>query len=150
MTTPPEGWTTKFLDGMGAYLADQGVGTWDPPSGFAEGDIAIVVDDIPDTPTLLVTLTAYPIDELPGLADVRMAVQVRTRGDQYDPRVRNNLADACFDVLHGLEHVTWNGIAVVHVFRQTWAPIGQDPARRYERSDTYFVDAMRPNILNPD
>lgn len=149
-TTIVEGWTTKFLNGMGAHLAAQGVGAWNPGGDYAPGDVGIVVDAIPDVPDLLITLTSYPVDDLPGIADVRVGVQVRCRGNNRDPRIRNDLADACYEALHGLSGVTWGGVAVVQVFRASWAPIGQDAAGRYERSDNYYVDAMRPNAFNTD
>lgn len=148
--TVPEGWTTQILNGMGAYLAANGVGSWNPAGVYAEDQIGITVDAVPQTPTRLITLTCYPVEDLPGIADVQVAIQVRTRGDALNPRVRNDIADACYGLLHGLQRVTWGGVAVLHVYRQSWAPIGQDASRRYERADNYYADAMRPNALNPD
>lgn len=143
------GWTTLLFTGAAEYLDDGGAGTWAPAGDYTDGQTGITIDAILPSPDQLITLTDYPIDDLPGIADVRIGMQVRVRGTT-DPRVAKDIGDLCYDLLHGLRAVTWGGIAVVQVLRISHAPMGQDPNKRFERSHNYAVDAMRPNALNTD
>jgi hypothetical protein len=149
------GWTVNLLTGMAQYLAAGGAGTWDPPGGvFTAGQTGIVLRDIPATPDRLITLAPYPVASVPGLADVTQGVQLRVRGTE-DPRVCEDIGDACYELLHGLSHLAtgapvWGGISIVQVYRQSALSLGQDGNSRWEASHNYYVEAMRPNINNPD
>lgn len=146
-----DGFTSRLLTGMAEHLDAAGIGDWDPTgTSYADGDTAIVIRAIPDQPDRLITLAAYPLGtNLPGMADHRVAVQVRLRGST-DPRDCDDLADAIFDALDGCGRQTWSEIPVKDVIRRSYTSLGQDGSRRWERSENYEVDAMRPTANNTD
>lgn len=143
------GWTTDLIAGMAALLADVGVGTYRPTGAYLPGEVAISDRYIPPDGQCI-TLSAYPAGpDLPGLADVTVGVQVRVRGDE-DPVTCDDLADAAYAVLHGAQALVFGAVAVVQIRRQSYTSLGPDANGRWERSENYFVDAMRPNANNPD
>lgn len=146
-----DGFTSRLLGGLAQHLDDAGIGTWDPTgSTYTAGQTAIVIRAIPDYPDRLITLAAYPLGtNLPGMADHLTGVQVRLRAGP-DPRDCDDLADAVFDLLHGATGLTWGGIPVKDVGRRSYTSMGQDGSRRWERSENYIVDAMRPTSNNTD
>lgn len=143
------GWTSDFLTGLAQYLADSQVGVWrptGPPYGPAE--TGIVIAAMPPAPDRVVCLTDYPVEDHISEADVTVGVQIRTRGTT-DPRDVADLADAIYDLLHGATGMVLGGVSVVQVYRQSYTRLGRDEADRFERSDNYYVDAMRPTAYRP-
>lgn len=135
---------------MAEHLDTAGVGTWRESGAYQSGEIGIYDRAIPQTPDTIITLAVYPIgSNLPGLADHMTAVQVRLRGTA-DSRVCDDLADAIFTELDGLRRVTWGDIPIVEVWRQSYTPLGQDANKRWERSENYYLHAMRPTSNNTD
>jgi hypothetical protein len=146
-----DGFTSRLLAGMAEHLDDAGLGTWDPTgTTYASGETAIVIRAIPDYPDRLITLAAYPLGtNLPGMADHLLGVQVRLRAGP-DPRDCDDLADAIFDLLDGSSGLVWGGIPVKSISRRSYTSMGQDGSRRWERSENYEIDAMRPTSNNTD
>jgi hypothetical protein len=146
-----EGWTSRLLAGMAQHIETAGIGTWDPTgTTYADDQTAIVIRAIPDQPDRLITLTAYPLGtNLPGMADHVTGVQIRLRAGP-DPRDCDDLADAIFDLLDGASGLTWGDIPVKDINRRSYTSLGQDGSRRWERSENYIVDAMRPTSNNTD
>jgi hypothetical protein len=146
-----DGFTSRLVAGMAEHIEAAGIGTWDPTgTSYADDATAIVIRAIPDQPDRLITLTAYPIGRnLPGMADHLTGVQVRLRAGP-DPRECDDLADELFDLLDGASGLTWGGIPVKDVGRRSYTSLGQDGSRRWERSENYEVDAMRPTANNTD
>lgn len=145
-----DGFTSRLLAGMAQHIADAGIGDWNPAGTYAADDTGIVIRAIPDLPHRLITLAAYPLGtNLPGMADHVLGVQVRLRAGP-DPRECDDLADAIFDLLDGASGLTWGGIPIKDVGRRSYTSMGQDGSRRWERSENYFVDAMRPTSNNTD
>lgn len=145
------GWTTNLLGGLAQLLADAGVGTWHPDgSPYVAGDTAIVIAALPPAPDRAVALAAYPVSDHVSQADVTVGVQVRVRAGR-DPREVQDLDDAVFEALHGLEELVLGGVSVVQIYRRSSAALGQarDPNELWERSSNYYVDAMRPTALRP-
>lgn len=149
------GWAMNLTTGMAEYLAAGGAGVWNPAGIYTPDQIGILLRAIPATPDQVITLSPYPVIAEPGLADVIHGVQLRVRGTR-DPRVCDDIGDACYELLHGLSHlsfggpVVWGGVQVVQVTLQSQLPLGQDDNGRWETSHNYYVQAMRPNIHNPD
>ncbi|MDP9799346.1 hypothetical protein J2S43_007858 [Catenuloplanes nepalensis] len=145
-----EGWTARLLTGLAEHLAAAGIGAWRPDgSPYRAAETAIVYRSIPPAPDRLITLAPYPVTGQPGLADVVQAVQIRLRGTA-DPRACDDLADAIYNLLDGASGLRWGGIAVVQVYRQSHTSLGQDGTGRWERSENYYVAAMRPTSNNTD
>lgn len=138
-----DGWTSRLLTGLAQHLHAAGVGVWRPTGSYQASEVAIVVRGIPTSPDRLITLAPYPVASPPGLADITQGVQMRLRGTT-DPRVVEDLGDALFDLLDSATGLTWSGIPIVHVYRQSYAALGADANGRWEASHNYYVEAMRP------
>lgn len=146
------GFTEDLLTGMAEHLDAAGVGTWRcDGSAYDPGEIGITIRGIPQTPDRLIVLAPYVVDSgaFRGLADHQVAVQIRIRGTT-DPRTCDETADAVFDALDSLTGVTWQGIAVVQVWRQSYTSLGTDTTGRWEASHNYYCDTMRPTAHNTD
>jgi Bacteriophage minor capsid protein len=137
-----DGWTSRLLAGMAEQLAAAGVGAWRPDGAYAADEVGILVRAIPTSPDRIVTLAAYPVSAEVGLAEITTGVQVRIRGTT-DPRTCDDLADHVFDLLDSAANLSWGGIPVVQVYRQSYASLGTDTAGRWQASHNYYVDAMR-------
>ncbi|MEV6800515.1 minor capsid protein [Micromonospora rifamycinica] len=138
-----DGWTSRLLVGLAQHIAAAGIATWRPTGGYQASEIGIVIRGIPSSPDRLVTLAPYPVASTPGLADITQGVQIRLRGTT-DPRVVEDLADALFDLLDSAGRLTLGGIAVVDIYRQSYAALGVDGNGRWEMSHNYYIEAMRP------
>src|SRR5690606_22439626 len=126
------------------HLDDAGVGVWRTSGIYTAGETGIVIRAVPQTPDRVITLAAYPLGTgIPGVADHQTAVQIRIRGTT-DPRVCDDLADAVYEALDGLGNVTLDGVDVVQAWRQSYTSLGQDSNGRWERSENYYLDTMRP------
>ena len=145
------GWTSDLLTGLAVHLAAAGVGTWRPTGAYTPGETGITIRGIPQTPDRLITLAPYPLDggEHRGMADHDSALQIRVRGTQ-DPRVCEDLADAVFDLLDSCGRLTLGGIPVVDMWRQSYTSLGADGNGRWERSENYYLNAMRPTANKTD
>lgn len=145
------GWTTDLITGAAVYLDAQGVGDWRPTGAYQAGETAITQRIIPISPDRLITLAPYPIGTaLPGMADHLTAIQIRVRGIPDDSTDCDDLADDVFDVLDSLGRTTLGGIPIVDMWRQSYTSLGQDTNRRFERSENYYVHAMRPGTNRTD
>lgn len=145
------GWTTDLLIGLGEHLDGAGVATWRPSGAYQAGETGIVVRGIPQSPDRLLTLAPYPLDnaEWRGMADYATALQIRVRGT-VDPRVCEDLADSVFDQLDSLSGLVLNGVSVVDMWRQSYTSLGADDNGRWQRSENYYINAMRPTQRKTD
>lgn len=145
-----DGWTSRLIGGLAQHLDDAGVGVYRPTGAYAAGEVGIFDRRIATEPDRIITLAMYPVGtSLPGLADHQTAVQIRVRGTT-DPRDCDDLADAVFDLLDGAEHLTLGGVHVVQMWRQSYTSLGEDQLKRWERSENYYLDTMRPTANNND
>lgn len=145
------GWTTDLLVGLGEHLDAAGVATWRPTGAYTDGETGIVVRAIPQQPDRLITLAPYPRDDADhrGMADHDLALQVRVRGDT-DPRTCDDIADAVFAELDSLSGVVLSGVPLVQMWRQSYTSLGQDDNNRWQRSENYYLQAMRPTARKTD
>lgn len=146
-----DGWTSQLLTGLAELLDTGGAGTWRPSGAYTDDETAIVIRAVPQQPDRLITLAAYPLgDDLPGMADHTVGVQVRCRGLPDDPRSCEDLADAVYELLDSLGRRTVGTVPVVDVVRRSYTALGQDTNRRWESSSNYYVEAMRPTTNRTD
>jgi hypothetical protein len=149
------GWTTDLLTGLAVHLAAAELGTWRPTGAYTAAETGIVIRGIPQTPDRLITLAPYPLDggEHRGMADHDSALQIRVRGTT-DPRVCEDLADAIFDLLDSTgsdrSQLDLGGIKVIDMWRQSYTSLGVDTNGRWERSENYYLAAMRPTANKTD
>jgi hypothetical protein len=145
-----DGWTSRLLTGVAERLDAAGVGVWRDSGAYATNEIGIFIRKIPTDPDRFISLAAYPVGtDLKGMQDHLSGVQIRLRGTE-DPRVCDDLADAVFDELDSLGRATLGTIAVVDMWRQSYTSLGQDAQRRWERSENYYVEAMRATTTRTD
>lgn len=144
-----DGWTSRLLTGLAQHLAAGGVGTWRASGIYTAAETGIMIRAIPPSPDRIITLAPYVVASPPGQADYTLGVQVRVRGTQ-DPRAAEDTADAIFDLLDSAHGLTWGGIPVVQVYRQSYAALGVDANNRWETSSNYYVQAMRPTAHRTD
>lgn len=146
------GFIEDLLIGMAVHLDAAGVGTWrGDGSAYTSGEIGITIRGIPQTPDRLIVLAPYVVDSgaYRGLADHDEAIQARIRGTT-DPRVCQEIADDVFAALDSAHDLTWQGIAVVQVWRQSYTSLGDDTNGRYEASHNYYLNLMRPTTYRTD
>lgn len=146
-----DGWTSRLITGLAEHLAANAVGVWRPDGpAYTATETGILIRSIPQSPDRIITLAAYVVgDDYPGLADTTQGVQVRLRGTT-DPRVCDDLADAVYELLDSAEHYDLGGIHVVRSSRRSYTSLGADSNGRWERSENYFLDAMRPTQHRTD
>ncbi|WP_419704988.1 phage tail terminator protein [Promicromonospora sp. NFX87] len=93
------------------------------------------VSTAPDAPHRACGITPYgPTDDLSDVPGLRR-VQLWLRGDKGDPDSADDLADAAFDILHGLMRV--GGIHLMK--RVSSAQLGIDGNGRRLRADNYEI-----------
>lgn len=145
-----DGFTSRLLVGLAEHLDAAGVGVWQPTGAYQANDVGIFIRAIPQLPDRFISLAEYPLgSNLRGMADHLTGVQARLRGTA-DPRVCDDLADAVYDALDSLTGARWGEIPIVQMWRQSYTPLGKDANGRWERSENYYVHAMRPTSNNTD
>ena len=143
------GWTTRLLEGLAGHLAAAGVGTWRATGIYSAGETGILIRAVPPAPDRVVTLAAYPVASPPGLTDHTAGVQIRVRAGS-NPTECDDLADAIHDLLNGAHDLALGGIRISQITRTSYASLGQDGNRRWERSENYYIQASRPTAHNTD
>lgn len=144
-----DGWTSRLLTGLAEHLQAAGIGVWRASGVYQASEVGIVIRGIPTSPDRIITLAPYVVAGPAGLADVTQGVQIRVRGTK-DPRVAEDLADSIFDALDSAHGLTWSGVPIVQVYRQSYAALGADANGRWETSSNYYVEAMRPTSNRTD
>lgn len=147
------GWTTSLLEGLAVRLDGAGIADWDPAGAYPQASTGRVITlrSLPPAPDRAAALAMYPLGDGDdaGLADVLVAVQVRTRGTS-DPREMDDFADAIFEELHGASMLTLGGVHVSLIRRQSGALLPPDESGRHQRTDNYYLNAARPNAYRLD
>ena len=93
-----------------------------------------------------IALSTYPVSDDYALSESTVGLQVRCRWEGADPRRTDRVADAVFDVLHGLQATTLStGVHVISCARRSGVSLGQDTQKRWGRSDNYYLDVHRPS-----
>lgn len=146
-----DGWTSKVLVGLAVILDTANVGDWNPTGAYTANQTGILLRAVPPDPDRIITLAAYPVGtDLQGMADHTLGVQIRVRGLPDNPRDCDDLADSIFDELDSTGRATWGDVPVVQAWRQSYTSLGQDANGRWERSENYYVQAMRPTTHRTD
>ncbi|WP_066360260.1 minor capsid protein [Herbidospora mongoliensis] len=137
-------WEADFLAGLAQTLADADIATWRPDTAYAADETAIVLSVVPAAPDKVITLSLYLDEPVPGLTDVTAAVQIRFRAGT-DPNDLADMADAVYQLLHESGPHVWGVAYVTRLWRDSVAPLGQDPLGRLERADNYYLRGHRPH-----
>lgn len=143
-----DGVITKLIDGLGTYLAAQGVVTWSPDSVVAVDVSPPPMFDTmyPDSPDLAVCLaTYYTGGDEPTFSESVLMLQVKTRSTLDAPRAGTDLDDAIAQQLLGNWPLTLgNGVRISIIERTSGTPLGRDEAGRHERVTNYRLTIYDP------
>jgi len=141
------GFEVTLLTAIGQYLETRGIGKWSTTPGTL--DTAITVDALAASPDRGIALTLYPVEDTGGTGST-VGLQVRFRGAAGNRSAVKNIADNVFDALHGLEHITWGGIPIIRVWRQSGAYLGTDANNRSESTANYYIECIRSGTNRSD
>lgn len=132
--------------GLAQLLASEGIGVWRPAGVYAESEIGITYRARPASPRRLIAISPYALSDSVSLSQSLIGVQVMCRGGDRDPRGQDDLADAVFDLLHGMQQARLaTGVLVTHSRRVSSLSLGQEPANGlWARSDNYYFDVHYP------
>lgn len=141
LTTPPEGYSSRLMTGLGQLLHDEGLGVFSTAGTYPAEGWGVFIGLMPDKPDKMIAMMTYPVEDT-DLTSVVTGVQFRLRGLR-DPREVENMSDAVYDLLHNREHYRVNGIPVNLSWRQSGAWMGQDPNQRIERVENFYLRTER-------
>lgn len=126
--------------GFATTLSGSGVGVFSPTGAYAPTDTAIVFKDMPPAPDRMIVLTAVPLTDAEVIPLGKVLVQVKMRGAPNNSLDVDDLGDAVFDLMHGATNLVFGSTHAIQVFRNSSVPMGIDSARRWLRTDHYYVD----------
>ncbi len=140
----------RFLTGVAQLLDTATTATWRPAGAYQGGDVAVVLDTIPQSPDSVVVLAAYGVDDDPTMSDSMLGLQVTTRRPGQDPRPGYDLAGEVYNALHGLHDVDLPvtgsvGVHLVQCLRRSHTSIGQDNNGRWRRVQNFYCTVHRPS-----
>lgn len=139
------GFTADLAVGVAVLLDAAAVAAWTPSAPYADDTVGIFLAGMPQHPAAVLVLSTYALADDPTYADSEVGLQVRTRSPGRDPRPGDDLADAAFAALQGLDHVVLStGVVVVTCTRISALPMGEDQSGRWERADNYRLACHHP------
>jgi hypothetical protein len=136
-------WESDLLQGLASYLAQQGVGVYNP-AGYQATDTAIVFGELPSTPNRCIGLTLYSAQDHPvqNLSTVRL--QLMFRGAPNDSLDVGDLATTAFAALQGVTDRDYGAAHLIQCGRVSAVPLGIDELKRSTRADNYQIDVNTP------
>lgn len=131
--------TSDLLTGLAEDLNAQGLATY---TGGAGGNVFFKA--LPTSPDRAVAITAYASqdDATMNLSTIR--AQFYFRGDPNDATDVDDLADAVFLWLQGLQGRDYGSVYLTHALRVSTIQMGIDDSKRSERSDNYVLTCNLP------
>lgn len=130
-----------LLVGLAGELVTGSVALMGPQTDPATG---IYFKALPTSPDRAVALTIYSSVDQPKVALSTFRVQFWFRGKVNDSVDVDDLGDAAFTVLQGLEDRVYGSVHLVQCLRVSSVPLGVDVNKRAERSDNYQCDVDMP------
>ena len=137
--------------GLAQYLSDNGVGVYKPGGGYVSTDTAIFIKSLGEQPDRAIGITAYATVDEVKITNTRFRVQFWSRGAANNTLDVDDIGDAIFNLIQGMEHVQFGTVHVVQAFRVSSSTLGTDSNQRTERSDNYEFDTNVPSTAGrPD
>ncbi|MFD9444945.1 minor capsid protein [Streptomyces sp. NPDC060001] len=136
------GHTSSIVTGLAGLLAGAGLGVYRPDGVYADNEVGIFLHRMPESPDKAYAITPYPVEDT-GLTDVTDGLQIRMRAGP-DPTEVLDMADAVRDLLHMRENTLVGGVRLSLIWRDSQAPMGQDPHGREELTSNYYARSCRP------
>lgn len=143
------GFQSTLLTAIGEFLDAESVGRWLTTGTYLPNDTALVVDTLPTTPDKGIGMTLYPVTDSGGTDSV-VGLQLIIRGSPGNRLTVKDITDRCFDALHDLQAVTFGGIPIVRVWRQSGAVLGPDGNNRQTVSENYYIQCTRTGAHRAD
>lgn len=134
--------TRDLLLGLAAELVTAGIGTTTLP--VSNPSTGIYMKALPTAPDRAVALTVYSSVDQPKVALSTVRVQFFLRGKADDSADVDDLGDAIFLALQGLEDRTYGTAHLVQCNRISSVQLGIDDNKRANRSDNYEIDLDVP------
>lgn len=135
--------TRDLLVGLAGELATAGVGSY-TGSPVVNPNTGIFFKALPTLPDRCIALTVYSSSDEAKVSLSHVRVQLWFRGKVNDSVDVDDLADAAFNVLQGLEDRYYGSVHLVQALRVSSVPMGVDDSKRAERSDNYQIDLDVP------
>lgn len=136
------GHTSSIVTGLAELLAAEGLGVFRTDGVYVDGETGIFLHRLPESPDKAYAITPYPVEDT-GLTDVTDGIQIRMRAGP-DPAEVLDMADAVRDLLHMRENTLLGAVRISLIWRQSQAPMGQDPHGREELTSNYYARSNRP------
>jgi hypothetical protein len=131
--------TRDLLVGLATELSAAGVLTY-----ANDSTTQIFLKQLPTSPDRCLAITSYATSDEAKITLSSMRIQFWFRGTPNDSVDVDDLADAAFNVLQGMENRTYGSVHLVQCNRVSSSPLGLDENKRAERSDNYEVDVDVP------
>jgi hypothetical protein len=145
------GFTSDLLLGLAQYVSDAGVGIYRPAGGYLASDTAIVIKGLPDAPDRAISLTSYATTDMVKINQTSVRVQFWFRGIPNNTLDVDDLADALFELIQGMENRDFGTAHVIQAYRVSSGQLGIDTNNRSQRSDNYQFDLnVPPTSGRPD
>lgn len=138
------GYTSDLLLGLAQYVSDAGVGIYRPASPYLATDTGIFLKGLPDTPNRAISITTYATTDMVKIAQTGVRVQFWLRGIPNNTLDVDDLGDALFELLQGMEHHDFGTAHVIQAYRVSSGQLGIDTGNRSQRSDNYQFDLNVP------
>lgn len=139
----------SVLDGLGRYIDSIGLGRWLDTGTYADGDVALMLERIPQTPDRAIALTLYAGNTVPSKGSVdEPRVQLRIRGTT-DPSWSRGRAEDLYNALNGLTNTTLpDGTHLVLAYATGYpAYMGRDNNERHEHVVNLACSITNPHRL---
>jgi hypothetical protein len=131
--------------GLAQYLAANGIGAYTPGAVYASSDTGIFIKGLGESPDRAVAITCYATSDEAKINDTKFRVQFWTRGLPNDSLDVDDIGDAIFNLIQGMEHVQFGSVHVVQALRVSSSTLGTDTNSRTQRSDNYEFDTNVPS-----
>jgi hypothetical protein len=145
-TLAAQGWEAALIVGMCEHLA--GSTGWVYSDDLA-GTVQLSPVQVPDQPDRVCVVNTYGDawqDGSSAIGGIMLQLRFRSRRDM--PLDVKALAAQAFDLLHGATGLTLGGVRVDTVYRDSYAELGRDSTRRWERTDNYQLTVALPATSN--
>ena len=145
-TLASSGWEAAIIVGLCELLAD--VTDWIYSDTLA-GTVQLAPVAVPDQPDRVCVVNTYGDAWQDGESPIGgIMVQLRFRSRRDMPLDVKALAAQAFDQLHAARNLIVGGVRVDSIYRDSYAELGRDSTRRWERTDNYQLTVALPATSN--
>jgi hypothetical protein len=145
------GYTSDLLLGLAQLVSDASVGIYRATGGYVATDTGIFIKGLPDFPDRAISITTYATSDMVKIAQTTVRVQFWLRGVPNNTLDVDDIGDAIFALVQGMENRDFGTAHVIQAYRTSSGQLGADTANRSQRSDNYQFDLnVPPTAGRPD